>query len=117
MDMTIISMLIYILATLMIIIVIGHLFFKWGKYYLAFLLPTDLAEGINKSLLVAYYLFNIGYAFLLIKGWGIQESWQMVFEELTNRLGSIIFLLGLMHYNNIICIELYVYFQKKKIKN
>jgi hypothetical protein len=95
--------------TIFIIWGIGQLFFRWGKYYILIYFEEKVALSINKLLLVAYYLFNIGYALYQINNWGKILTITALVEKLMTEVGYIILLLGVMHYINLFIIQ---YIQK-----
>ncbi len=82
---------------------IGHQFYTNGKFYLETIFKADLhlVDSMNKLLLVCYYLFNLGYIALSIQDWVIIQSLPELIDIIAEKSGSIILLLGLMHYLNL----------------
>ena len=93
----------YLLMTSFITIYVGYCCHKSGGMYLQYLLGDHApCQAINNLLLCGYYLVNIGYA-----AWSLQDGFQIgnVTELLTTlsvRTGSIVCLLCVLHYINIL---------------
>jgi hypothetical protein len=75
--------------------------FKNGAVYLRDVFPdnSDLAEAVNRLLVVGFYLFNLGYAALLLRS---REAATMVvaIETLAFKLGLLLLSLAAMHFVN-----------------
>jgi membrane-bound ClpP family serine protease len=65
-----------------------------------------LADSVNKLLLTGFYLINIGYATLTLRSTDEIGSYQQSVEELSIKIGTIILILGGMHFFN-----LYVFYK------
>jgi hypothetical protein len=104
----------YIFFALYIIIRVGHLFHQRGAIFILQLFQqhTTLAHSTNNMLLVAYYLFNIGYALLRLQFWSPLHNWSQVITTLAHHLGTQIIVLAFVHYCNMLMIYLYA---RKKI--
>ena len=97
---------IYITLMVFIILVVGRHFYNNGRLFILSLLKGHvvLADYINKLLLVAYYLFNCGYAFLKLKHWQKIESSEELFSSLSINMGVLILILAITHYFNMLVI-------------
>ena len=86
-----------------VIVVIGWQFYKNGKFYLENIFKNDLhlIDSINKLLLLGYYLFNIGYIAISIQNWATIHTIFDMFGVIAERAGTIIILLGVIHYINL----------------
>lgn len=86
-----------------IIIVVGKICYKNGNVFVAALIPEhlDLCQQINKSLLVSYYLVNIGYCAMTLIGWETITSALQLTEVLAVKVAKIICILSVLHYLNI----------------
>jgi hypothetical protein len=75
--------------------------FKNGAVYLRDVFPdnNELAEAVNRLLVVGFYLFNLGYAALLLRS---REAATMVvaIETLAFKLGLLLLSLAAMHFVN-----------------
>lgn len=88
---------------------VGWMFYKNGEVFLKMLLSEDdhLVESINKLLLVGYYLLNFGYASISISEWPEIFSGGDLLYVLSQNCGTIIIMLALMHYFNLLWLLLY----------
>jgi hypothetical protein len=76
--------------------------FKNGAVFLAdvFKDQPELAGAINKLLVVGFYLFNLGYACLLLSSYGAPTVVAAI-ETLAQKLGWLLLSLGVMHFFNL----------------
>jgi len=81
----------------------GWVFHKNGEVFLISLFNGDkeASKNINKLLLVGYYLINIGYAILSIYQWEHIGNYIDIINSISQKLGKIILILAIMHFNNI----------------
>ena len=97
-----------IFLTLMsfIIVYVGKYFYSNGRVFIISLFNgnVSLADHINKLLLLAYYLFNIGYSFMKLRQWQKISNLEMLFSSLASNLGVLIFILAITHYFNMLVI-------------
>jgi len=107
--MNVLGYLIYFTAMAFIIGRVGWLFYSNGQHYVDRLFQNDLALGnwINRILLKAYYLFNLGYVALSIQFWSSIESLSSLIETTAVEIGHVLILLASMHYLNMIWLQLY----------
>lgn len=112
MNSNIIAYLIYIIVTLYIIYWLGRMFHRNGRVFILQLYEgdTEATDTINNILLIAYYLFNIGYAFLKLRTWEKVWSAAQLVSSLSHHLGLLILILAVTHYFNM----LLLYFLSKK---
>lgn len=93
---------IYLMITFFITVRVGWICYKNGIYYIqSEINDIILAESINKLLLVGYYLFNLGYATIMIYSWKSIYNYPALIESLSSKCAYIVISLGLMHYFNI----------------
>jgi hypothetical protein len=87
---------------------VGRYFYYNGRIFIIALFNghVALADQVNKLLLIAYYLFNIGYAFLKLKQWERISNWEMMCSTLATNIGILILILALTHYFNMLVIYL-----------
>lgn len=90
--------------TLMIFIIVyaGRYFYSNGRIFIISLFNGNvvLADGLNKLLLIGYYLLNIGYSFIKLKQWQKISSLEMLFSSLASNIGVLVFILAIIHYFN-----------------
>jgi hypothetical protein len=62
---------VYLILTVFMIVFVGKYFYRNGRVFILGLMKGEEAttDHLNNILLVAYYLFNIGYAFVKLHFW------------------------------------------------
>ena len=97
---------IYLALMVFIIVYVGRHFYNNGRIFILSLLQGNIAltDYINKLLLVAYYLFNIGYTFIKLKHWQKIGSIESLFSSLSVNIGALILILAFTHYLNMVTI-------------
>ncbi len=77
--------------------------FKNGAVFLrdVFEDKPDLADAVNRLLVVGFYLFNLGYAALLLRA-DPAETMVGAIETLAFKLGLLSVSLGVMHFANMV---------------
>lgn len=96
-----IAYLIYLSLTSFITIRVGWLCYKNGAAYIYELIgKTAVADGLNKLLLVGYYLLNLGYLATSILEWNEISSLMEMVNMLSIKIGGIVLILGLLHFFN-----------------
>ncbi|HWI90685.1 MAG TPA: hypothetical protein VNT20_05380 [Flavisolibacter sp.] len=108
MNYNILAYVVFLSLIIFIIVYVGRYFYSNGRIFIIALFNghVALADQVNKLLLIAYYLFNIGYAFLKLKQWERITNWEMMFSSLATKIGILIFILALTHYFNMLVIYL-----------
>lgn len=104
MNYNVLTYLIYITVILFVVLYVGATLYKNGEPFVINCLKGDRNIGlaVNKFLLVGYYLVNIGYSIMVLKGWQKVDSFQEMVEVLGFKIGGILITLAIMHYINII---------------
>lgn len=94
--------LIYLALMIFIIGYVGRLFYRNGRIFILRLFKdnAELTDHVNHILLVAYYLFNIGYAFFTLRLWENILTVQALISNISSNMGALIFMLAVMHYMN-----------------
>ena len=95
---------IFIIIIVFIIVVVGKMCYRNGNIFVAELIPDhlELCKQINKTLLVGYYLVNIGYATMTLASWETIKSLNQLIEVMAINISIIISILSVLHYLNII---------------
>lgn len=103
MDYNVLGYGIFITVIVFIIVVVGRICYRNGNIFVAELIPDhlDLCQQINKSLLVSYYLVNIGYCAMTLVGWETITSSQQLIEVMAVKVATIVCILSVLHYINI----------------
>src|SRR5687767_90190 len=97
---------IYLILMIYIIVYVGRYFYTNGRVFIISLLNNnvELADHLNKLLLLAYYLFNIGYTFIKLKYWQRVTTIESLFSSLSTNMAVLILILALTHYFNMLII-------------
>ena len=109
MNLNLVSYSIYLPISAGIIIWLGKTLHQSGYYYVleATNLNKPLATSINNTLLLGYYLVNMGYAVTSLINWKAIDSATFMLVELIDKTGWLIITIGLMHYLNILALKMY----------
>ena len=112
--MNLLAYLIYILVTYVITVHVGLQFYRHGRHYILAMFHGNekYTDRVNHLLLVGYYLVNLGYAALIISSWGHVGSVEELVTSLASRIGKIMLILAVLHYNNMAVIILLTKFNK-----
>lgn len=104
MNYFILTYVIYLLVSIALTVWVAKVLFKNGRIFLVDIFHgnNELADSVNKLLVVGFYLVNIGYMSLALKEYGAIVSMQVVVEVLSYKVGWIILILGGMHFLNLV---------------
>lgn len=99
---------IYGSLTIYIIYRVGKLFHTNGRVFILRLFRNQAAttDTTNNLLLIAYYLFNIGYAILQFSFWQPVTNTATLLASITHKTGLLLAILALTHYFNMLLIYL-----------
>ncbi|AII52805.1 MULTISPECIES: hypothetical protein [Hymenobacter] len=99
---------IYLPVTVLLTVWVARTLFTNGRTFLVDIFHGNepLADSVNKLLITGFYLINIGYATLMLRSTDEIGSYQQSVEELSIKIGTIILILGGMHFFN-----LYVFYK------
>ena len=99
---------VYLPTTVLLTVWVARTLFTNGRTFLVDIFHGNepLADSVNKLLLTGFYLINIGYATLTLRSDAPVTSYQQTVETLSIKLGTIILILGAMHFFN-----LYVFYK------
>ena len=102
----------YIVATYLLYLVISvgltvwvaRTLHKGGRVFLieAFNGNEDLADSVNRLLVVGFYLINVGYIALALKTQAPISTLREAIELESTKLGVVLLILGGMHFFNIL---------------
>ena len=103
MDYTVITYSLYLVIALCVTIWVARTLHKNGRIFLVdcFRGNQELADSVNHLLVVGFYLVNIGFVTLYLKLANPVENPQGVFEALSGKIGTVLIVLGAMHFWNI----------------
>ncbi|MBP1224133.1 hypothetical protein [Flavobacterium sp. 1355] len=110
MNLNIIGYFVYLSVTIFIIMKVGKICYRNGNIYVAELIPdhTEICQKINRVLLLAYYLLNIGYCAMTLISWQKISSAAQLIETIGVRTAVIIFIISILHYLNIFILTKYI---------
>ena len=111
MNWIITTYIIYLLGSAFLTIWVGHTLYRNGRAFVVMALgDVQLADSINKLLLVGFYLVNTAYVLLVLKEEHELYTLENMLELLSLKLGLIVTILAGMHFFNIAAL----YFLKTK---
>jgi len=92
----------YIFISIALTVWVARTLSKNGLVFLveAFHGNRELANSVNHLLVVGFYLINIGYVTLALKYGDKPLNQQQMIEFLSTKVGLVLVVLGLMHFNN-----------------
>lgn len=105
--MTSISYLIYIACSIVITIIVAQTLSKNGKVYLVDGFKGDeaLAASVNHTLVVGFYLLNLGFVLLRMQTGSDIENVEQMIVYLSSGLGFVLMALGSIHFFNMYLIH------------
>lgn len=107
MQYTAIAYLLYILISLVITVFVSRTLSKNGEIYLidGFNGNHELAKSVNHMLVVGFYLLNLGFVLLRMQ----TSKPILLIDELliylSTNIGTVMFILGVMHFFNMFVIH------------
>lgn len=93
----------YLAISIGMTIWVASTLYKNGRVFLVdvFAGNTELADSVNHLLVVGFYLINIGYIALALKGGATSHNMQELVENLSTKVGIVLLILGGMHLFNV----------------
>ena len=109
MNYNISAYIIYLSLMVFLIVFVGRYFYTNGRVFIIALFNgnVSLADQVNKLLLIAYYLFNIGYAFMKLSDWQKITTIEALLGSVTSNMTTLILILAVTHYFNMLVIYLF----------
>lgn len=103
MDYTTITYTLYLFISIPLTIWVARTLHKNGRIFLLDCFGGDerLTDSVNHLLVVGFYLINIGFVTLFLKITANIAETRAVFEALSTKVGTVLVVLGLMHFFNI----------------
>ena len=97
---------IYLCIAGLITIQVGKDLHRNGYHLILDLFDNEtFSKTVNNLLLTGYYLVNIGYIAITVSKFGGMDSEVQAIEELSRNVGTILLILGTLHFNNIIVLH------------
>lgn len=102
MDPTLVTYVVYLLASVALTVWVGRTLFDNGRYFLVDIFTGNetLADAVNRLLIVGFYLVNLGYVALNLRA-EVPGTVSGVIETLSGKLGLVLLVLGAMHFFNL----------------
>ncbi|HVU64349.1 MAG TPA: hypothetical protein VHC70_10255 [Phycisphaerales bacterium] len=96
--------LVYTLLSIAITVWVARTLFRNGRVFLvdSFLGNQPLADSVNRLLVVGFYLVNLGFVSMFLRYGDKPTSWLEAMESLSWKVGIVLFVLGGMHFMNIL---------------
>lgn len=93
---------IYLILTVAVTIWVATTLYTNGRIFLidAFHGNEEMADAVNKLLVVGFYLINIGFVALFLKFFDKPTDIIGAFEYIATKLGIVLVVLGGMHFFN-----------------
>jgi len=105
-DLRLIDYFIYIAASGLLTVWVGHTLHRNGRPFLVSVSKEDgLADSVNRLLVVGFYLINFGAAAILINTGGAPGSVADMLKQTVTRIGVVLLVLGFMHFNNLLILR------------
>lgn len=93
----------YLLVAVPITVWVASTLSRNGRVFLADVFDTnhELADAVNKLLVVGFYLLNLGFVTLYLRGGGDVVDLTGLFETLSVKIGIVMLVLGVIHFLNV----------------
>src|SRR5689334_10863093 len=104
MNSTVITYVVYLLLSIGLTIWVARTLSRSGKVFLADVFHGNdkLADAVNHLLVVGFYLVNLGFVALWLRGGDNNvQGTTGVFQALSYKVGTVLLVLGLMHLVNV----------------
>ncbi len=103
MDHAVVAYVLYLLIAVPLTIWVGRTLSHNGKVFLVDVFDgnDDLADAVNKLLVVGFYLLNLGVVTLYLQVDDTLASARDVVEVLSVKMGVVLLMLGVVHLTNV----------------
>ena len=94
----------YLLIAVPITVWVASTLSQNGRVFLADVFESkhELADAVNKLLVVGFYLLNLGFVMLYLRGGGEVADLTGLFETISVKIGIVMLVLGVIHFVNVI---------------
>jgi amino acid permease len=108
---TLLAYCIYLPIAIALTIYVSKTLFKNSLVYMTDIFKgrEEIAKATNKLFETGFYLLNIGFALLIMEMYLYTDSYQVMIEELSSKIGGFSIYLGTMLF-----INLYLFFRGKR---
>jgi hypothetical protein len=103
MNMTVTTYLVYLAIAVPLTIWVARTLSLNGRIFLVdvFHGNEDFADAVNRLLVVGFYLINLGFVTLFLRGGDAVVDARELFEQLSVKLGTVMLVLGGLHLANV----------------
>jgi hypothetical protein len=93
----------YLVLSIGLTVWVARTLSKNGRVFLidSFLGNAELADSVNRLLVVGFYLINIGYVTLALRYGDKPTDLPTAIETLSTKVGLVLIVLGVMHFFNL----------------
>jgi len=104
MDPMVLTYVVYLVISVGLTVWVARTLSSNGRAFLVDVFEGDgeLADSVNRLLVVGFYLINLGYVSLALKIGGDVTTLQGAFEVLSRKVGLVLLVLGFMHLFNLL---------------
>jgi hypothetical protein len=98
-----IAYILYFAASIGLTMWIARTLFRHGEVFLEDVFDSNprMANAVNRLLVVGFYLLNLGYAFVTLRGNRLELTAVEAIEMLAMKLGALMIALGVIHFLNL----------------
>jgi len=109
--MTIITYILYLKVSIWITFWVGYSLYKNGRYFLVEAFNNEeLADAINRLLLIGFYLVNIAYMLPI-------TNIAQIIETVCSKVGMIVFVLAVMHFFNLSAFTFVRWYRTQRVQH
>lgn len=93
----------YLALSIVVTVWVARTLHRSGRVFLvdAFHGQEGLADSVNHLLVVGFYLINLGWIVMTLQTREIVDTARAALELLSTKIGTVLFVLGLMHFFNL----------------
>lgn len=93
----------YLLITIPLTIWVARTLSRNGRVFLADVFDdkVELADAVNRLLVVGFYLLNLGFVMLYLRSGADVHELTGLFEALSVKIGIVMLVLGVIHFLNV----------------
>lgn len=99
----VLTYLIYLLISIGLTVGVGWALARSGRTFLCEVFGgnDNLAEAVNRLLVVGFYLLNLGFVTLTMRTPGTIDGARQGFQILSVKIGEVLLVLGALHFANL----------------
>jgi len=116
--MTIITYILYLKASIWITFWVGHSLYKNGQYFLIEAFDNkEIADAVNRLLLIGFYLVNIAYMLLVLRAEYAITNTAQIIETVCSKVGMIVSVLAAMHFFNLSVFTFIRWYRARRVRH